>query len=363
MGRSPFLARIGQLQNRLQLNQCLLLSRRSDLLYFSSFVANVPEERSAFLLITAKEAHLLLQNFLPKPNNFPGLVSHGFTSPDRLVAYLTSLIEKTGINSLQIDQGDLRVDEFQSLKKIPNLHVDTLNRQLIWQLRSQKDRAELAKISKARQVTKRVLAEAISQLKVGQTELEVARLIDNKIRTQADCELAFPSIIAFDENSALPHHQPSHKKLHHGSVVLIDIGATYKHYCADMTRTIFWRQSDQAETNQIKRKATKFAKIDKLVKDAYKKGFDLLHASQTCSAAELDLACRDFLTSAGYGQKFIHTTGHGLGLDIHEPPSIWKNNSAPLLPGMTITIEPGVYLPGEFGVRFENTVLVKKKHF
>jgi Xaa-Pro aminopeptidase len=357
MASHPTTARIAKLQATLSPAQGLLLSRRSDILYFSSFVANVPEERSAFLLITAEASHLLLQNFLPDPENFSGLVSHGFTSPAKLTEYLTELVKQKRFASLQADFSDLRVDEFQALQKILSLELGNLDRQPIWLLRSQKDPGELAKIKKARAVTRQVLQSTLAELRVGQSELEVARAIDQKIRAVAGCDLAFPSIIAFDEHSALPHHQPSHKKLRHGSVVLLDVGATFEHYCADMTRTIFWRQEGQVGSAKIKQKAEHFQKIEHLVKAAYKQAEQLLAGDAKLTAADLDLACRDFLTKAGYGKQFIHTTGHGLGLDIHEPPSLYRSNPQVLLPNMVITIEPGIYLPGQFGVRWENTVI------
>lgn len=352
-------ARISKLQATLKEGQALLISRRSDIFYFSSFVANVPEERSAFLLITAKEAHLLLQNFLPEPANFPGLISQGFTSPMRLAEYVTELVKQNKLNSLKVDYNDLRVAELQALQKNSNLAIRDLDRQVVWQLRSQKDESEIAKIKKARSITKQVLLHTLAELRTGQSELEVARSIEKKIRAHTGCDLAFPSIVAFNEHSALPHHQPGSKRLRHGSVVLIDVGATYQHYCADMTRTIFWRQNGKIDTPKIKQKTKQFKKIERLVKAAYKKAEQLLVNNVQLTAAELDLACRDFLTKAGYGSQFIHTTGHGLGLDIHEPPSLYLNNPQTLLPGMVITIEPGIYLPGKFGVRWENTVVVK----
>lgn len=362
MALSPITARIKQLQSTLSSHQGLLLSRRSDILYFSSFIANIPEERSAFLLLTVKSAHLLTQNFLPEPANFPGLIKQGFTSPVRLAEYVSALLRQEQLQTLSVDFSDLRVDEFQALQKIQNLTLAQLDRRLIWQQREIKDASELTKIKKARAITKQVLHDTLAQLQIGQTELEIAQIIEQKIRAQAGCDLAFPSIVAFDEHSALPHHQPGRKKLRHGSVVLLDVGATYEHYCADMTRTIFWRQKGQADTPRIAKKAKHFKKIEHLVKAAYKQAKDLLARKFSAdgapiSAADLDLACRNFLTEAGYGQQFIHTTGHGLGLDIHEPPSLYQNNTAPLQAGMTITIEPGIYLPGQFGVRYENTVI------
>jgi Xaa-Pro aminopeptidase len=260
-----------------------------------------------------------------------------------------------------LDLESLNVQEFRAISKVQALKIVTLDKKPIWKLRSQKDEQEIKKIKIAAKITKQAIVETIEELQIGLTELEVKQILENKIRQNLFCELAFPSIIAFDEHSTLPHHQSGNKKLENGSVVLIDAGAKYQQYCADMTRTIFFQtkstssKSNEADQEKIKQKKAEFEKILAIVQTAHDKAEALL-ASPSLTAADLDLACRNSIAEQTYGDHFIHTTGHGLGIDIHEPPSVYKTNPSKLLPGMVLTIEPGIYLPGKFGVRWENTV-------
>ena len=345
--------RIKKIQASLADHQAILLSKNSDIFYFSSFVNSVPEERAAFLLISQRASCLFLQNFLPIPQAFSGQTYFG-VSAEKISQHLKNLAQELQLKELFLDLEHLNVEEFRSITKIGNFKISSLNKEKIWRLRWQKDDLELKKIKTAQRITKLAILKTIQELKVGQSELEVKKTLENNIRQHSDCDLAFQSIIAFDENSTLPHHQAGQKKLKSGSVVLLDAGAKYQEYCADMTRTIFFKtKTDHSE--RTKQKEQQFKKILKLVKQAYQKTEKLLQ-NNNLKAADLDQACRQIITQAGYEKKFIHTTGHGLGIDIHEPPSIYKTNQNKLLKNMVLTIEPGIYLEGKFGVRWENTV-------
>lgn len=346
--------RIKKIQSSLGDHQAILLSKNSDVFYFSNFVNSVPEERSAFLLIGQSDSHLFLQNFLPIPKAFIGQTHFG-VSPEKISKHLENLVKTLKLKEIFLDLEHLNVEEFRQITKINRLKISSLNKEKIWFLRCQKDELELKKIKKALRLTKLAILETIEELKVGMSELEVKALVESKIRQHPNCDLAFQSIVAFDENSTLPHHQASQKKLKSGSVVLLDAGAKYQEYCADMTRTIFFKEkSDQSQ--KTKKKELRFKKILSLVKKAYKETENLLKNNKKLKAAELDILCRQSIAQAGYEKNFIHTTGHGLGIDIHEPPSIYKTNQKKLLKNMVLTIEPGIYLEGEFGVRWENTV-------
>lgn len=346
--------RIKKLQASLLNNQALLLSKNSDIYYFSSFINTVPEERTAFCLVTKEKAYLLLQDFLARPKYFSGEILTG-CSTHRLAEHLTKIKTELKIEQILLDFDYLSVNEFKAISKLGFSKIDLINKQVIWQLRTKKDQTELKKIKKALRITQKALTETIQELRIGLSEIEVKKILENKILAQADCDLAFPSIVAFNQNSTLPHHQAGKTKLRNNSIVLIDVGAKYQHYCSDMTRTVFFKTH---KTDKTSPKEQLFNKVLKIVKNAYRQAEKLLN-QQEIMVAELDLACRNYIKQQGYGDNFIHTTGHGLGIDIHEPPSIYKNTSSPLSPGMAITIEPGIYLKGKFGVRWENTVFTK----
>ncbi len=355
--------RLTALQHTLKPGQWLLLSGASDIFYFSRFRSSVPAtERSVFLLIGANQAHLLLQNFLPIPTDFSGFVSQGHTSPQKLHNYLDVLRQQQSMQELFIDDNDLRVSEWLALQQLPGVKLATLSREQLWQLRQYKDVHEQTQMRNAIRITKKILSSTLKSLRLGQTELDIATLIKSQVLAMPNCELSFDSIVAFDQHSALPHHQPTSRKLRHGSVVLIDMGVKYQGYCADMTRTIFWLNPQEKSplTPALHKKRAQFNQIQTIVKTAYQAAADLIDRPNI-TAGDLDLACRQIITKAGYGNQFIHTTGHGLGLDIHEPPSLYHTNPTPLQSSMVITIEPGIYLPGVFGYRFENTLFIKNK--
>jgi Xaa-Pro aminopeptidase len=347
--------RITKLQNFLSIHQLILLSKSSDIFYFSSFINSIPEERSAFCLISKNSAYLLVQSFLPKLAKFPGEILVG-TSPLKLMGHLKNLQSDLNLNEILLDLENLNVEEFKAIGKVKNYTINALDKKIIWRLRTIKDQSEIKKIKIAKKITHQAILATIKELKIGLTELEVKKNLENKIRQHAFCELAFPSIIAFDQNSTLPHHQSNHKKLKNGSIILIDAGAKYQEYCADTTRTIFFKQvGENCTSKKNQQKEKEFKKILQVVKNAYKETKKLI-SSTNINATDLDAACRNYIRKKGYDKNFIHTTGHGVGIEVHEPPLIYQTNWTKLIPGMVFTIEPGIYLKGKFGVRWENTV-------
>lgn len=288
---------------------------------------------------------------LPSTNGWQNLAGADIA---RLTQHLQTYMSLNHFTELLIDETSLFVNEYQALGKITGLTLAALDRQLIWQQRQQKDSAELKQVKRACQIVKQVLNQVITELAPGQTELEIKELLETQLRAAGSTQAAFPIIVAFGANSAKPHHQPTQKKLTTNTVVLIDVGATSLHYHSDMTRTVWFGDQPDAE----------FLKIKQVVKQAYQAVLaSLTTHSAGLTVNQLDQAARDLITEAGYGPDFIHTTGHGLGLELHEPPSVSSRNLQKITPGMVITIEPGIYLPGKFGYRYENTVWIKNQGY
>jgi len=157
---------------------------------------------------------------------------------------------------------------------------------------------------------------------------------------------SFNLIIGFGPDSALPHHESSDRPLKNNEAVLIDYGCVYNGYCSDITRTYFHGKPD-----------VEFKKVYAIVDAAQKAGVKKVKAG--ARTFDIDKACRDHIADAGYGQYFIHGTGHGVGLEIHESPTLNTKSKETLRAGMAVTVEPGIYLYGKFGVRIEDSVLVK----
>lgn len=345
-------SRLNRLRSDLKSNQALLISTPNDVLYFSGFNFLVPEEREAFLIVTKKSAFLLHTSFSPYQPQANIMPIKG-CSINKLEQQLEQLYQNENIVELIIDKTNLHVNEYEAIQKLSFLKISGLNRQLIWRLRTIKDQTEIKTLKTATKLTSRAMNDALSGLKVGVTEKQIKNLVETKLRQVGSEKPAFPTIVAFGANSALPHHQPTEKKLISETAILIDCGATVNNYCGDMTRTIWFGNKPDPE----------FTKIEQIVKQAYQATLEKLSkrsTNQPILAKNLDQAARQVIADAGYGKNFIHTTGHGLGIDLHECLSLnWKNEQK-ILPNMVLTIEPGIYLDNKFGYRYENTILVTK---
>lgn len=183
----------------------------------------------------------------------------------------------------------------------------------------------------------------------GVTEKELARRLEIYWLTRCADRVAFDSIIAFSSNSSMPHYRPQNRCLRKGDIILVDIGVTLNGYCSDMTRMISFGLENE-----------KLYEIHSIVKEAQDLAFK--KAAIGVALRDLDAIARDYIEKHGYGAHFIHSLGHGLGLDVHEWPIIKSTaaRSEVLQEGMCITIEPGIYLPKIGGVRIEDTVLITK---
>lgn len=187
----------------------------------------------------------------------------------------------------------------------------------------------------------------VGQLRQGVTEAHLAKQLEIFWLMNGGEGLAFPPIIAFGKNASKPHHTPGMSRLKKEDLVLIDIGVTYRHYQSDMTRVVFFGKPTE-----------KFVHIYDVVLEA--QGAALALCKPGATIESLDKAARDVIGKAGFGDLFPHNLGHGVGLDIHEVPSL-KPSPRKLEEGMVITIEPGIYLPGKGGVRIEDTIVIAKK--
>jgi Xaa-Pro dipeptidase len=213
-------------------------------------------------------------------------------------------------------------------------------------VRASKDEKEVAAMRKAIEIAETALEAALTNVRVGMTEHELAgELTLQLLRAGSEPELPFSPIVAAGPNSALPHGLPGERKLQPGDLLIIDWGANHGGYISDITRTF----SIGAPDPELKR-------IHKIVQQANHAGREAVRPGAPCSA--VDDAARSTIAAAGYAEFFTHRTGHGIGLDVHEPPFIRGDNPELLVPGMTFTVEPGIYLTGRGGVRVEDDILV-----
>jgi len=218
---------------------------------------------------------------------------------------------------------------------------------LVQGLRTEKEASELVQMRKAAILASDAVEGAIALLKPGVREFEVAAEIEYQMRKQGASGPAFETIVAFAERAALPHARPTAKRLKRGHLVVLDLGAILNKYCSDITRTVF-----------VGKAPAKVKAWYQAVLEAQAAAIDKVGAGRTCG--EVDAAARGVLAAHRLDQYFVHSTGHGLGLEVHEDPRVAKGQKTLLASGNVITIEPGVYVPGVGGIRIEDDVVVGK---
>lgn len=213
-----------------------------------------------------------------------------------------------------------------------------------------KDDAELARLAKAEAIGDAAFSYILDRIKPGITEAEIALELEFYMKRQGATRLSFDTIAASGPNSSMPHAQVTNRRVEKGDFVTMDFGCVYQGYCSDMTRTV----AVGTPTEEMK-------KVYQIVLDANLRAMDSIREGVRCS--EIDAVARDYIRDCGYGAYFGHGLGHGVGLDIHEEPRFSPKCDVITRENMVITDEPGIYLPGRFGIRIEDLVVVKKDGF
>ena len=216
---------------------------------------------------------------------------------------------------------------------------------LVEALREVKDEGEVARIEAAARIADAALAEVRPRLLDGPSEREVGLELDSAMRRLGAADPSFETIVASGPNGAKPHARPGPRTIEPGDLVVIDFGALVDGYRSDMTRTLAVGEPSIEQQRMLD-----------VVGAAQAAGVEAV--GPDVAAAEVDRVCRDVIGEAGWGEAFLHSTGHGVGLEIHEAPRVASTSEATLVPGNVVTVEPGVYLPGRGGVRIEDTLVV-----
>jgi len=222
--------------------------------------------------------------------------------------------------------------------------VETWN--LVENIRMYKEPEEIELICTASDIL-RETAEMFDTITPGTTESEYANLIEFNMKSYGFSQIGFETIVAFGDNAACPHHKPTDRKLEEGMMVKIDYGVSYKHYNADVTRTVF-----------VGKPTDKFKEIYNIVKDA--KDLAISEIKPGKLGGDIDKLARDYIAKYGYGDCFGHSLGHGIGVECHDPGGLSPNNKTELKPGFVTSVEPGIYIEGWGGIRLEDDVLVTK---
>jgi Xaa-Pro aminopeptidase len=240
------------------------------------------------------------------------------------------------------------VAQHKSLKKkLGKKHIEPIDDGLLKQ-RAVKSPDEIKAIRAALAIQQQAFVDLRDVLKPGETERQIAASLEFLMRSAGADGPSFPTIVAADANASLPHAVPGDRKLKAGGSVLIDFGARAHGYCSDLTRVV-----------GLGSMPAKIKEIYKVVLEAQLAAIAAIKPG--AKLRDIDAAARDVIVKAGYGPQFGHSTGHGIGLDIHEQPTLAARSEGSLEPGHVVTVEPGIYLPGVGGVRIEDDVLVTDK--
>jgi len=320
--------------------KALLITNATNRLYMTGFTGS-----AGYVLITDTKAYLLtdFRYMTQAPQQAPAyeVVEHAPKAMDTV----KQLLDQQGLKKVGFEQNDLTYGTYlataQALSGIELIPTDGL----VEQLRIIKDASELAVMQEAADLADRTFTHILNFLKPGAKELDIALEIEMFVRKNGAASTSFETIVASGERSALPHGKASDRILQSNEFVKMDYGAYYKNYCSDITRTVV-----------LGKPTDKHKEIYNIVLEAQLEALDKIRPGMT--GKEADALCRDVITRYGYGDYFGHGTGHGLGLEIHEEPRLSRLGHTVLTPGMTVTVEPGIYLPGFGGVRIEDDIVI-----
>lgn len=215
------------------------------------------------------------------------------------------------------------------------------------ELRSVKKREETASITCAQRIAEKAFGEVLNFIRAGVTERQIAAELEYRMKLYGAEGISFETIAVSGVNSSLPHGVPTEKKVGPGEFITLDFGAVVNGYCSDMTRTV-----------AVGHVTDEMARVYETVLSAQNEAIKVIKAGNLCR--DVDAAAREVITKAGYGEFFTHSTGHGVGLEVHEHPALSPKNEVKLRAGQIVTAEPGIYLPGSFGVRIEDMLQVRK---
>ncbi|WP_028400807.1 M24 family metallopeptidase [Ectobacillus panaciterrae] len=271
----------------------------------------------------------------------------GYSDTDSPWTLVSESIKARGINvrTIAVEKEHLNVERYENLVALfPSASFAAAEAKL-HELRLVKDEKELAILRQAAHMADWAVELGVSQIAEGKSEMEILGTIEYELKKKGISKMSFDTMVLTGANSALPHGEPGTNRIQRGDFVLFDLGVVIDGYCSDITRTVaFWDVSEEQKH------------IYDTVLAAQLKAIE---ASKPGAAIDtVDRAARSYIENAGYGEYFPHRLGHGLGISVHEYPSLTDANTSPLRTGMVFTIEPGVYVPNVGGVRIEDDIYV-----
>ncbi|MGI9536701.1 MAG: M24 family metallopeptidase [Desulfocapsaceae bacterium] len=329
----------------------MVLNAGPSLVYFSGLHFHLSERPVLFFLVAGKKPLIVLPALEEAKLEGLDFELEALSYPDdpaRWQEVFTAACIMVGLKELKMgfEPRQFRLLEYRYLRMASATTSYESCDEAIAQCRSFKDQDEVSRMQTAVNIAQESLKSILPQLRAGLTEQEVAaELAIELYRHDSDHPLPFSPIVSAGPNGANPHAKPSARRLKEGDLLVIDWGASWQGYASDLTRTFAIGEVDDEARH-----------IHELVRNANEAGRAAARPGAPCSA--VDMAARSVIEAAGYGASFRHRTGHGIGMECHEEPYIHEANLDILKPGMTFTVEPGIYLAGKYGARVEDDVLI-----
>jgi Xaa-Pro aminopeptidase len=324
----------------------LLVTQLHDIRYLCGFTGS-----SAALAVTRRKARLFTDGrYTTQAAEEVKVAEVGIVSGSPAVNALDWLVSQPGVNQVSFDGAHTTVAELARWKgalpaRLRKSFLAQLEAPLVEPLRMVKDDDEIALMADAALVGCELFEHVLTVIRPGIPELEVAAALEHQARLLGAEGMSFDTIVASGQRSALPHGRATSAPLPRRGFVTLDFGIILKGYCSDMTRTVYLGKPGNKERSAYES-----------VLEAQVTAVAAVRPGVSCGA--VDEAARNVLRKAGLAEAFSHSTGHGVGLEIHEPPRVGASQTSKLAAGMVITIEPGIYLAGEFGIRIEDMVAV-----
>lgn len=338
--------RVNSIKAILSEGQAALVSDDISVFYFTGF-----PHSEGYLFITEDESYLLVDFRYIE-------AARKAVSTSKVVVFknafdnINELISAHNISKILLEADKVSVASYNKMSKTLNAELsnDDLLSQTIEKLRSVKSADEIERLRKAQLIAEKAYLEVLNIVKPGVTERQISVELEYLMKKHGAEKAAFDLITVAGKKTSLPHGVPGNAEVKNGDFVTFDIGAVFDGYHSDMTRTV-----------AVGEVSDKQKEIYSIVLEAHLAGLSAVKAG--VGGSDVDKVCRDIITNYGYGEYFGHSTGHGVGLEIHEQPWAGAKSTDILKPNMTVTVEPGIYLPDMFGVRIEDTVLVTENGY
>lgn len=336
------LGRIEKVQEFLEKNQAVILFQKSNRIYFSNFPS------SAGAVVITKNKAVLLIDFRYFEKAQKTVKNMDVVLCERLYLQINEILKSQNVKTVFLETESLSISKFRVLSEMldgTEVSTDNTLEQYILKLRSIKSHKEVSLIEKAQSITDKTFEYILNRIAVGRTEKEIALDMEFFMRKNGSEGIAFDTIAISGKNTSLPHGVPTDKKIEKGDFFTMDFGAVAGGYCSDMTRTV--AVGNVSEKQEF---------VYNTVLKAQEKALKVIKAGEICK--DIDAVSRTFIYESGFEGCFGHGLGHSVGLEIHESPAFNTRDETVLESGTVITVEPGIYLPDEFGVRIEDMVLV-----